>query len=341
MKNNRIIILLVFILIAIAAYFYVTKSSSTITSTKDIKKDFAFEDTLTINKIFITDAKGKNVTLTRSNKDWLVDGKHVARPDNIHLLMKTFSRIAVRNPVPNAAFKNVVKLLATQATKVEIYQDGEKPSKIYYVGNSTMDQQGTYMLLEEDGVKSSVPFVMHIPGFYGFLSSRFFAESVDWREPSVFVYEPEEIKSIEVKYFEEPEESFIINKDLSSISVKGLEEGAIEEKVNPAILNEYVERYKRIFYEMADIESTQQKIDSVVNSSPFFQIKVTDVAGQTNKIVAYHMPNFRATLDADGNEFEYDLDRMYAHYNDDAFVFIQFPTFDQLTIPKSAFLKQP
>ena len=101
--------------------------------------------------------------------------------------------------------------IATKATKVEIYQGDDKPSKVYYVGNATNDHQGTYMVLEIDGVKSTVPFVMFIPGNYGYLTSRFFTEAQQWRDAIVFKYAPEAIKSIEINYLETPEQSFVIN----------------------------------------------------------------------------------------------------------------------------------
>ena len=189
MKNNKILIVVAIILIGVATIIYVKTNSvkqGTIDNIEGAKSDFAIEDTASIDKIFIVDEKGKSVTLIKSEDIWMVDNQYVARPDNIRLLMKTFSRIDVRSPVPKAAFKNVVTQIATNATKVEIYQGGKKPSKTYYVGGATLDHQGTYMILETEGVKSSVPFVMYIPGNYGYLTTRFFTEKEQWRDAVVF-----------------------------------------------------------------------------------------------------------------------------------------------------------
>ncbi len=102
---------------------------------------------------------------------------------------------------------------------------------------------------------------------------------------------------------------------------------------------EYLERYEKIYYEMVDTESTPELIDSVLNSQPFIRISVTDVDGEINEVVAYHMPNFRETLDpVTGDLFEYDVDRMYANINKELFVYIQFATFDEITIKKDDFL---
>ncbi len=339
MKNNKVLIALLVILAAVAIYFFTKKSDGTLRNDKEVKSDFAIKDTASIDKIFIADAKGQTVTLTRVENAWMVNNKYVARPDNIRILMKTFSRIDVRSPVPKAAYNNVVKMIATSATKVEIYQGDDKPSKIYYVGGATLDHQGTYMVLETDGVKSSAPFITYIPGNYGYLSTRFFTESEQWRDAVVFRYLPEEIKSIEINYFETPEESFIINNTDGEFTLSALGSNEIIPNVNKELLNEYVNRYRKIYYEMIDVESPKEKIDSTIASPPFLSIEVKDFLGGGNKIVVYHMPNFRKTLDHDEKEFPYDVDRMYGYLNNELFTYIQFATFDNITLPKRYFLK--
>jgi len=208
MKNNKLVLLILLLAVLIAAYFYF----DTLTHVKGAKFDFAIKDTNSIDKVFIADAQGGNITLVRGKNGWLVNEKYNARPDNIRLLMKTFSRIAVKSPVPKASFETVVRKIATGATKVEIYQGTEKPSKIYYLGGSTMDQTGTYMLLETEGVKSTVPYIMHIPGFRGFLTSRFFTNNDEWRDPVIFNFAAKDINKLEVTYFEMKNSLFLLKE---------------------------------------------------------------------------------------------------------------------------------
>ena len=337
MKGNKLLIALVVVLGAVAAYFYFSKSSGTLD--KEFK-DFAIKDTASIDRIFIADAQGNEVTLTKKDKFWVVNDQYNARMDNIQLLLKTFHRIDVKSPVPKTAFDNVVKNMASGATKVEIYTGGDQPEKVYFVGNATMDQQGTYMLLEKDGIKSSVPFVMHIPGFFGYLSTRFYAEEQLWRDGTVFRYTPDEIKSISVQYFEDSLQSFVIDKNGNDISLKNFYGGTPIAGFDTVAVLDYISRYKKVYFEMIDMESTQQQKDSVLGSTPIFTITVTDVADQSNKITGYHMQNFRDLLDHDGTPFEYDVDRMYGHLNNQDFTYIQFATFDQITVPAAYFFKK-
>jgi len=336
MKNNKLALILLVILIAIATYFFISKSNSTISGEL---KDFAIEDTASIDKIFITDAKGDKVTLTRGEKFWIVDGDKKARPESIDLLMTTFYRIAVKFPVAKAAHNNVVRDMATNSTKVEIYQGKNKPSKVYYIGGATQDNLGTYMLLENDGVKSSIPFIMHMPGFSGYLTTRFYANPLQWRDAVVFKYQPEEIKSLEVTYFEKPEESFKIQNNMSQISFFDGNSSAIQ-NFDVSRIQQYLGLYDNVYYEMVVLdELKQEQKDSILALAPFFKIELKDVFGKTNKLVAYHMKNYKEVLDDNEEPFPYDLDRMYGYLNDELLIYIQFHTFDNITLPKDVFLK--
>jgi len=104
LKKNKLLIIVLLVLLAIAAYYYFNNKSGTIGEQEGAKSDFAIVDTSSIDKIFIADAQGKTVTLTKINNVWMVDNKYIARPDNIRLLIKTFGRIAVKSPGPKSAF---------------------------------------------------------------------------------------------------------------------------------------------------------------------------------------------------------------------------------------------
>lgn len=337
MKNNKFLIITLLALLAIAAYYFVSKSSGTLSGEL---KDFAIEDTASIDKIFISDYRGDKVTLTRGDNYWVVDGAHKARQQSVEVLMATFSRIAVKSPVAKSAMNNIIKDIATKTIKVEIYQGKDKPSKVYYIGGPTQDQMGTYMVLENDGEKSSVPFVMHIPGFSGYLSTRFFANPLQWRDAAIFTYQPEEIKSIEIIYHETPDESFKLEQNLNQISLFDGQTAQPIHNIDTNKVYQYLANFEKIHYEMIVLdEKKPEEQDSIRKTKPFFTIKVEDVYGKSTKIVALHMNNYRNTLDDKGNPYTYDMDRMYAILNDDILIYIQFYTFDKITAPKQFFLK--
>lgn len=171
MKNKFLIG--VFVLVAvIALYAIFTKKSSTIVG--DLR-DFAVSDTASINKLFLVDREGNKSLLTRvSPGKWMVNNKYNARQESINNLLNTIKSLEVKSPVGKNLYNNVMKLMASKSVKIEIYQKGE-PVKTYYVGHPTMDNLGTFMYIE----KSTVPYIMHIPGFNGFLSTRYLTKEND------------------------------------------------------------------------------------------------------------------------------------------------------------------
>lgn len=334
MKKNQKALLAVLILTGVALYLYFNNKTSTI---KEELRDFAVEDTASITKIFLADKEGHQVTLEKLEPGkWMVNKKHEARNDAIENLLLTVGQIDVKAPVAKAAMDNVIKVMATQSTKVEIYQGEDEPSKVYYVGHATQDNFGTHMLLEN----SSVPFVMHIKGFMGYLSSRYFCEEDKWRQTKLFGYSMDDLGSVEVNYPSRPERSFIIeNIDNEKLSIKSLSDNKILANMDTLSVFAYLQLYQKVHFEYFANEVKQHVRDSLAQNGPLFSITVTDVLGNKNMVKAYRKPTKAGSTDLDGNMVNFDIDRMCAYIHDDKeFVIIQYAVFDFLTIPYEALL---
>src|SRR5688572_5046594 len=194
MKKNRIAIILVLVLGSISMWMVLSKKSGTI---DEEMKDFAVEDTASVTRIHMKDKAGKEVNLEKVEPGkWMMNGKYVARNDGINLLLNTIKALKVRNPVGKRAQNTVVKDLATGAKKIEIFS-GDELLKAYYMGTETQDMEGNYMLMidVESGENAEMPFVVHIPGFQGYLSPRFFLGQQEWRDREVFRYKYSDLKS--------------------------------------------------------------------------------------------------------------------------------------------------
>ncbi|CAG0969935.1 MAG: DUF4340 domain-containing protein [Bacteroidetes bacterium] len=333
MSSNRLIYLILLSLGIIAGILYLSQNSGTLS--KELK-DFAIEDTANITKLFLADAKNNSVLLEKqSNGTWLIDKKFKARKDAIENILLTIKRVEVKYPVPESELKTIISQLSSNATKVEIYLNGKnKPEKVYYVGHATQNQFGTYMLLEKSGKKSSVPFVTHIPGFFGYLSTRFFAQPFLWRDREIFTLSPEKIKSITVENTEEPETSFTIQQT-SAQQFKLLNHKKIAlSQFDTASVYNYLNRFSAIYFEQIAAEIETTKKDSILSSTPFHIFTLTDTDNKVKIVKTFHMPNHKGTVDHEGHLFPWDVDRMFAQiiYPDQSsdFVFVQFATFDKI-----------
>ena len=179
-KTNLIILALFAIGGSIAAWYLTTKEDANL---EGYDFHFAIKDTSNIGKIFLADRFGKTTTLTRQNSvNWLVSGKYPVQADMIKNLLETLSQVELKFRLPRNAVKSVVQDMATEGIKVEVYDRKGKPVRVFYVGGSTSDDRGTFMMMEN----SNEPYVMHISGHQTVLRPRFLTAAQDWRERFVF-----------------------------------------------------------------------------------------------------------------------------------------------------------
>ena len=66
MQKNKILYVIIAILLALSAYYFYSNKKGTLEEREGSLSDFAIKDTTSIDKIFIADAQGGKVTLTRS-----------------------------------------------------------------------------------------------------------------------------------------------------------------------------------------------------------------------------------------------------------------------------------
>ena len=331
--RNKGIYILFFILLIIAAVFYFKQKNSTI---KEELKDFAVADTGSITRIFMVEKSNNKVTLDRKSGFWTVNNRFMARPDAIKTLLETIAAVQVKQPVANAALPNIIKQLATNSVKIEIYKGDEK-IKVYYVGYATPDQLGTYMILEN----SKVPFIIHKPGFFGYLSTRYFTDEILWRDNAVFLYDYKDIASVKVEYTDRPQSSFtIFNKGNNSFDVVDNNNKSLP-GFETEVVKEYVARFKKIKCESYVAEFSANRLDSLKNTKCKVRLSVTNRKGEINTVTLYDRPNFGLFLDQEGNILPYDPDAMYGILNDQKQVAVcQYFVFSPLMMDIGYFLKK-
>lgn len=322
MKRSTLLLLIIVAALGTVLVIFMTRDDSS-TIKKELR-DFAVQDTSAVDKIFMVKKSNEQVTLTRENEGWMVNGKYVARPDAVDLLLKTIHRIQVKAPVSKSALDNVITMMATRNTKVEVYSKN-KLIRTIYVGGPTQDQIGTFMMLEG----SSVPFVCHIPGFIGYLSIRFFTEEKNWRSPLIFNYDFDEIAEIKSVNTEYPHQSFILTKEKNNFDLRSLEGNQQSAIIDTLAVKFFFSNYERVASEFFANQMEPALMDSLNGAEPFHVLELTDIYGVTVKIEAHRRPPV-PLLDPDAPIPEYDLDKMYARINGQDWVVIQYYVFDEL-----------
>lgn len=275
-------------------------------------KDFAIADTAKVDQIFISEPSGKKILLTRRGyPNWTVEGRYPARPDGIQLILKTLHDIKILSTVSKTTLPRVIARMASSSKKVEFYLDGQKnPEKVWYIGDGTFSRVGTYMLLEKEGVKSTEPFITHLLMERGTLDSRFFADSIVWKDRIVLKCNPKEIQEISILHKYDTATSYSLTKiGEADFMVKNLETGE-EQTVNPDLAIPYFKKFQAIYYEYIDQKSPKAQLDSIYASEPRHQIKILFANGEQFEMETYNIP-VRSDATLNDQPIDYHPERMY------------------------------
>lgn len=344
MKKN-LILTLVFVVLAVAsAVVYLQSNSSTIAD--EPLTDFAIEDTAQVNKVIITDHLGKMATLERvpGERLWKLNGKLEAREDAVNLMLKTFNRIRIRGNVSDSSRDNMLKLLASSSKRVEIFTGGDEPAKIWYVGIPTPDHTGTLMLLEIPGIgRSEEPYIVHMEGFTGFLSTRFFTNEMEWRYTGIFEHPHLEVSKVRMINHMIPADSWEVrfgggnNLELWSCNAAGASEKKVSRFDTTAVKDQLL-LFKKIHVESFNTQLSEQQTDSLRNASPAYTLEVTDNSGKSTTIDLHLKPSKKAIEDDYGNIIPFDLDYFWAKTQDGEIAMAQSYNFSPLLNPIGKFM---
>ena len=202
MRNKKIFF--ISIVIILFGLFFIKENKTSSFNTEL----FSVTDTLSINKIIISDRYDNEIELRRNNNQWIVNDSYLVRNDAIKTLLSTLKNIRIKNLLSNEIEKNIEKQISTLGVGVIIYNNNKKINS-FIVGPSTRDHLGTYVY----HLKTKKTYSTHIPGFNGFLSPRFGIQANrieinNWRNPTLINYQPNLIDSIFSYNFSNSAKSF-------------------------------------------------------------------------------------------------------------------------------------
>ena len=339
-KNNRITLIIAALLVVIAGVLiWNNRYLSTI---QGESSDFQVWDTASVTKIYLADRKENESLLERQEQGWTLNGTYKAHPKQVSYLLTTLYKVRVKMPVSVASHDNIVKQLAAQSTKVEIYQIvprinlfdkikmfyHEKRTKVFYVGNATMDNSGTFMLKEG----ADKAYIVYIPSFRGFISTRFNANPDEWRDHTVFHANMSDIQSVQIDFNEDPEGSFRIdNVGKHQYKLTRLCDNQDMTFDTLRVIN-FLSSFGNLRFEALFTNTLpQERIDSITHSPYVHNVVLTVKDGTTQDMKTFRKLVLNGVNDFGGDYGDVDHDRMYALIEDGAdFVLIQNYVFDKI-----------
>lgn len=280
MKRTLILISLFLVLGGAAWYAISLKKNQTGTHvTWDM--DFAVHNPQDVGKIFIADRSGQTATVEQKKGKWIYNGKYPARPSAIEILMEAITQVNVLTIPPNGAVPGMVKEMAANGLKIEVYNPSGDKLKTYYIGGVTNDERGTVYMM--DG--SEQPYVVHIPGFIGALRRRFLLGDDEWRDRAIFNEKPEEIQYVSVEYPQRKSESFQLQKTGDAeYDIKPFYDGTpiLHAPRRKGVAEAYLVQFESLAAE--SFETNNEARDSVRNLVPFAVVTMKKNDGTEKKV---------------------------------------------------------
>lgn len=277
---------------------------------------FTISDTASIGKIFLADNDGRSVLLERTDSGWTVNKQYKALPSPLNQLLYTLNQQKAIYPVAEAAQNNVVKTLAGNAIKVEVYDRKGSKISVFYVGDEAYKFAGTIMLM--DGANK--PYVVKIENFSGYLKPRYSPNIMDWRDRTIFNLAPDEVKTVTIQYPEHPINTFTLTQQDKKVAVT-TDAGVMRSNAfNERRANLYLKFFSNINAE--GYVNGADGLDSVLKIMPVkCTIDLTSTKGKNYHAIVYWMPiNRRSKNILTSDRYTpdtYDPDRFYAVINGD------------------------
>lgn len=291
--------------------------------------NFEIQDTASVNKIIITEPNGMEMTLVRNGNSWTDDKGECVQPVQVFNILEALYNVRFKGYVPENSVKTVINRITTLGIKVQYFQNDDW-SKTWYIGGSTSDHHGTYMLVEsEEAGKSDLPVIAEIKGMKGIIEPRFFADPRKWQCSGIFAYQMQEIAEVNVKFTERPDRSFEVRKIKNDYLVKY--GGKYLTALDTNMVYRYLLNFKRINFENPNYELNDKQLDSLKRSKPFCELKLRTTKGEKKKL---RMFRIKATgegeVDDFGDKVNYDINRFWCELPDGQVVKCQYFVFNPL-----------
>ncbi|MCR5013974.1 MAG: DUF4340 domain-containing protein [Bacteroidales bacterium] len=339
MKKNKLAIILAIVLIAIASLLI--WNNRFLTTIRGDASEFMVWDTATISRVYLADRLNHETLLERQPDGWSLNKEYRAHPKKIDQLFYTLYRVRIKMPVSVASHDNIIAQMASHSTKVEVYQIvprinlfnkvklfyHEKCTRVFYVGEATKDNSGTFMLKE--GAKQA--YIVYIPGFRGYISTRFTANPDDWRDHSIFHKSLADIQSLSIEFSEDPMLGFRVdNTGKHQYKLTRIADNQDVPFDTLKVIN-LLSSFNDVRFEaLLNNGMSEHRRDSIINSQYIHKITLVDKDGKSNSMKTFRK-KVESAFDIPEEEYMVDNDRMYGLVNNDRdLVLIQNYIFDKI-----------
>ncbi|MBR1833948.1 MAG: DUF4340 domain-containing protein [Bacteroidales bacterium] len=354
-KKKNLIIIAAVVVVGLLALIIAKRGSRSAT----FEQDFHVEDIASVSKVFIADKQNNQVLLERvidstGDTTWLVDGLHPASQPMIDLLLETLHDMRIRQQVNKNAIPQAVKQLSARAVKVEVYQHRwfinwfggklrlfphERLAVTYFVGHETQDMMACYMFRKGD----KAPYIIHIPGFRGYLTPRFVSDPMSWRSHEIVHWDIRHLQSVELDIPASPQESFVVRREGDDFVMELTQGHRMVDGFDTARVAQMLSSFANLNFDEFASRVPNSYIDTSFNSAPRTILRITNTDGETREVKTYlkYVNPEDSLAMPDTSMYEmFDVNRLYAIIDNKDSVLIQYFVFDNILQPASFFINK-
>lgn len=357
MKRKKHLLILLISVAAIGIIALVVAKHGSKDATFD--QDFHVEDVETITKIYLADKANNHVLLERvadadstADTTWTVDGIYPVNKGMMKLLLETLHDMRIRQQVNKNAVPQAIKRLSANATKCEVYQTRyfidwfggklrlfphEKLTVTYFVGQETQDMMACFMYRDGD----KVPYIIHIPGFRGYLTPRFVSNPMSWRSHVIVQWDITKLQSVDLDIPATPEESYTVLRDGEGFIFQ--QNGRTVDHFDTARVAQMLSCFHNLNFDEFASQVPNSNMDTSFNAGPRAILHITNTEGVTREVktyIKYNNPTDSLVMRDEKMYEMFDLNRLYAIIDNKDTVLIQYFVFDNILQPASFYLGQ-
>ena len=86
--------------------------------------EFSIEDTVSVDKIIISDPYGRTIGLVKQKENWTDKDGGCISQQGVGFILEAFKNIEFKGYLPDNSHEQYTKLMSSQHTKVEIFRNG-------------------------------------------------------------------------------------------------------------------------------------------------------------------------------------------------------------------------
>lgn len=292
--------------------------------------NFEIKDTASVDKVIITEASGREISLIRTGKTWTKENGECIQQEMMLNVLEAAYNIRFKGYVPENSMKMVINRITTLGKKVQFFVNGSW-SKTWYIGDATPDHHGSFMLVESaEGGKSDLPVIAEIKNLNGIVDPRFVADPLQWQCSQIISYDKEEIASVSVQFPDHHERNFEVRDIKNKYYVKF--NGKYVTSLDTSMVVRYLQNFKKVHFESGNYELDNQQIDSLKKSTPYCVLKIHAKNGEKKQFNLYRSAadNSEMNMDDFGEKVPYDVNRFWCFLPNGQVVKCQYFVFNPL-----------